>query len=467
MARSIAFLTVAALVLGTAGGARAADPVNVADIGAVTLTSGQVPFILSLNDDHDDGAATADFQRNGAPPSAKDDNLRELRFVPPAGGNFVVVYAPLNVATGKPAIDDKIRGWDEPKKAVFRFGTAQATATAKPLVLYMEGIKQTVVDGVGFEFAYFKDQAMKQPVGGGSGLLTVVTVSLDRAGGGRGLAKNEKLLATGELTAVASVAPRVPSARYAWDFSNATTGRIVVAKDPLRARFTAANRWTALLGQDRVIFTITDTRQAAAPIVATTPINVTAPRTVQARPAALNPLTIGVSAKGLVNAKQVDAETFTLFRWIVTYPVFDQFNAPIYDSDKGDTSIRAFVREDVPISSPVPGLQNYLSQIRTTPAWKVIKDDGTFFDNLNLKDISMSAVLSTTPGHFSFVTGPTGTTIITLPHHVWHVTLNQDPTLDKTVTDNQLAVVSGAITRVNNSYEETTYTSRYTINTTP
>ncbi len=461
------FILALGAIAGIAG-CRAADvdPVNVADPGAIAMVSGQVPYVGSLNDDDDDADRRLDLSRSGPPP-ASEDNLRKLTFYIP-DANWVYISEPINLTTQRSAIGAKIRAWDKTRGAPFQFGQTLPTSAADPLTVYIEGIQTSAVDEIGFEYQYFRDRRMQQTVGGGASRSTVVQVSFAGGGRTRGLTPRQKLLAKGDLSTAATVSPKLPNARYLWTYDNATNGSFEAATAAtLASKFSAQARWTAVRDQDLARFRVTDPRTPGGPIEVAERLNIVAPRSVTPNPPTLPDQPGTLSTRGIINQDQANNTRFRLFRWRVEYTVLDQFGDNIYDAEKGGAKVQ--VREDVPIGSPIPGLNAWFAGSTTTPVWKDILASGRFPDRLASdrgQGIPYATVMNTTPGSFALLTNTDGQEIVRMEHHVWHVTVDRaQDELDKRVTDNALRV------RVS-SYragppQEADFISSYTIRLTP
>ncbi len=446
-----------------AAGACRSDHVDSSDPGAVVMANGQVRYVGSLDNDDDDGDGKPDLKRRGPPPAA-ENNLRELRFFVP-GAKWVFVAEPQNLSKQKSAVGDKIRVWDGTKKAPFQFGRLYPTSAVRPLTIYVEGIRESGLDEIGMEYQYFADQAMHQTVGGGASKSAVVRVSFAGGGRARGLTPRQKILATGRIATVATVSPTIPGAQYLWSYD---APPIAGTFDPhaltmLASHFIADTQWTRTQDRDSARFRVTDPRAPAAPIALSEVLNVVAPRSVTPNPAALPNQGGMLSNRRIVNQHGAANAHFRLFRWRVVYTVLDQFGASVYDAERGGATVE--VREDVPIGSPIPTLNAWFTTSTTTPNWKAILTGGTFPDQL-VSDRGDGIPYTTVLDAHLHLLPTAGQEMVTMGHHVWHVTVDRArAALDKRVTDNALQVHVDSVRA--GPPEEAFFTSRYTIRLTP
>jgi hypothetical protein len=81
----------------------------------------------------------------------------------------------------------------------------------------------------------------------------------------------------------------------------------------------------------------------------------------------------------------------------------------------------------------------------------------------------MSAIMDTTPGHIRLLTSTANQVIVTMPHHLWHASVNRAlPLLDKIVADNELTVTTQQFTHVPaGRYDEATFRATYAIHPQP
>jgi hypothetical protein len=124
----------------------------------------------------------------------------------------------------------------------------------------------------------------------------------------------------------------------------------------------------------------------------------------------------------------------------VVYTVLDQFGVNIYtDTEMGGAKVE--VREDVPIGSPLPGLNAWFADSATTPDWKAINANGTFPDRLASdrgNGIPYTTVLN---AQFQLLPNVGGMQFVVMRNHVWHATVDRArPQLDKNITNNDLTV---------------------------
>ena len=467
----IASAALLAQLQGCGGGAQPApfDAVNSSDDDPVTMVCDKVFYIVSLNDDDDDRDHVEDLKRT-TPPPKEEDNLRPLLFHV-SGAVSVKVFSPTDIPKGAPA--SQVRSWDGAKTAPFVYGAALPTSDASPLKIFHEGIKKTKIDQLGFEYEYYKDANGTEKLCAGSALFSVIKVDF-HGKPKHGLTDMQKLLALATLDVTATVDPAIAKPRYEWNYDATASGTLKPA-DKIASAFTATKVYTGVAARDKshVRFKVADTRQPGAPIALREILNITAPRSVGA---IVTPLAndSASSTQGIANMQAADATTFSLYHWPIAYTIKDQFQDEMKETEFANTAV--VIREDIQFKSGIAKLEQWSQKNATvSPKWEDPLSKkfpkGTFIDTMSADGLPFGTVMDLRGGRIVSLTQPVGTQILSLDHHVWHVSVSKSPDdkdLDKTVTDNQLDVkVTDFKHDSAKNFDTAKYHAVYTIKLTP
>jgi hypothetical protein len=471
---AVALLIAACVPLGSRSGGARLDPESfpTRDEGALQAVCAPVTFIVSFNDDDDDGDRKLDFRQDKPP--AQDDNLREIVFPVVNGTDEVYVSAPVLVQDGTPAVGLRLRAWTAARNP---FGFNQSHGV--PVTLYLEGMEASPsVDEIGFEYQYKKAGDPETWLCGGHALGTVIDVNagLDvsrsgeahdlqpdgsrerKSGSGSSFKSRRKMLVFGTGETDGSVTPVMPSR---WTYSG---GRFA---DPnaLVTTFTAGGAHTPVADFDRTEMKLT-VESGTQRIVAHFPVNLTAPLHLSTRHGGLD------AGIGWLDA---NSGRFTpVPRTRITYRILDQQGRSIRESAYAGRLPQ--VRENIGtvLTSPIPDVRDFIAnELSWTPNWKS-KPGGEFTDRIEVWNMDKAdVVVSPNPGRQVFHTilrddapgNPDSGVLMHVPagsHHVWHLGVNENETAEGTQNDFSSVVVRR---RPHGGDIQITLRTRYVINT--
>jgi hypothetical protein len=324
-----------------------------------------------------------------------------------------------------------VRAWANDKVTPFDFTRKHAL----PATLYLEGVEDSTQEGdFGFEYQYFGQGDLA--LCGAAAKGTVVKARMRFSN----LAPTDtKLLAQGRISMSIAKTPDVRST-YAWSYDGDGT---FSSPSQQTTRFKAGNAFTPTQGSQLVRCRLTFETRPPGAIVVTSPLDITAPRSVDASrqgdlPAQLSNVIRTQDVRNANRARQIE---FGLLNYDVDYTILDQFGAPIVQSERGGAHVTA--REDVPLRSAIPAgitsLQAFFDEKiprNTSINWRN-QDDGVIKDNLRLGPTA-STILRQQAGQLRFIPNIVGANVATMDGHAWSVSVNGDPALARPVTNNSL-----------------------------
>lgn len=404
-------------------------PVSSRDAGELVVRCDPVEFVVSLNDDDDDGNDEIDRAQTPISPTA-EDNLRVLKFDHPDAAK-VFVAEPVVRADGSPA---PLRAYRQDRSTRFDFTAVHDV----PVDLLLEGLARSNGRAeLGFEYQYFKADGSTLCGPGAVGTVVDPRIDIERVD-----TADPKILARGNTTMKVGWKPDMPVRSTQWSFDGSGDFR---NPDRPRSRFQAGTAWTPAGDRDAQLVRneITFELPGAPRVEVATPLNVTAPRSVVTGQTTPLTGTSAISTRRIVNVQRARASEFTLFRWRVDYTIRDQFGDSITQSYRGGAHVT--IREVVPLRSAIPaGVDDLGAWIRaqiprnTSVAWRN-KDDGEIRDSLALGP-PVSTIVDLVQGRIQFVPRAAGANVATMRGHQWFVSVNGDAALERAVTANDLDV---------------------------
>ena len=451
------------IAIALLGGCRGPTPrnaerdreVRTSDEGAVDARCESLSFVVSLNHDDDDGDGMED--RRGPLPAA-EDNLRKFVFNQP-GASEVFVGEPVLLAGGGSALGTRVRAWEQDKATPFDFTRKHAL----PATLYLEGVEESAQEGdFGFEYQYFGGGDVALCGGASKGIVVKVRMTFSS------LAPSDtKLLAQGRISMSIVKTPNVQST-YTWSYDGDGT---FASASRQTTRFTAGNAFTPAQGSQLVRCNVTFETKPPGTILVTSPLDITAPRSVAASsngelPAQQSNVIKTQDIRNVAGARRTE---FGLLNYDVDYTILDQFGAPIVQSERGGAHVTA--REDVPLRSAIPAgiasLQAFFDEkipTNTSINWRN-QDDGVINDNLRLGPRA-STILRLQAGQLRFIPNTIGADVVTMDGHEWFVSVNGDPALAQRVTNNSLRTTVIDFQQQANG-ESVQFSTTYTVRTNP
>lgn len=366
------------------------------DITAVTPKCDPVLFIVSLNNDDDDGRGGADLNQPRLP--ANEDNLRVFTFNHP-GATKVFIGEPVLVRGGNSAVgkgaNKRVRAYSvnaagAPGRA-FAFNKVYNT----PITFVMEG---THVSGgrndFGFEYDYrnAQDQHICGPGAQGTVVDARGTISVEK-GHGTNFSVNRKLLIDSTVNATSTWAPAGFTPTWQYD----GTGTIATPNAP-NTSFTSQRTLTPVANKDRhhLAARVTDSGMS---IDVHTPLNITAPRHAEA-PAAWRAQPTKTVTTPWLNA---NPGNISLFSSRIVYELQDQFHEDIKGSAWENREVQIQENIGLVLTSPIPTVNQWMgANLNWTRPW-VNKPNGRISDNLSAVQIPNNIIVVNNAGRLSFV----------------------------------------------------------------
>ncbi|WP_417459907.1 hypothetical protein [Kordiimonas sp.] len=425
------------------------------DITAVTPRCNPVLFIVSLNNDDDDGRGGADFNQARLP--ANEDNLRIFTFNHP-GAAKVFIGEPVLVRGGTSAVgkgaNKRVRAYSvnaagAPGRA---FGFNQVYNT--PVTFVMEG---THVSGgrndFGFEYDYrnAQDQHICGPGAQGTVVDARGTISVEK-GHGTNFSVNRKLLIDSTVSATSTWAPA--GFNPTWQYDGTAT---IATPNALNTTFTSQQTLTPVANKDahHLAARVTDSGMSIdvhTPLNITAPVHAEAPRAWQTRP-------VRTVTTPWLNA---NPGNISLFSSRIVYELQDQFHEDIKDSAWENHEVQIQENIGLVLTSPIPAVNAWMgANLSWTRPW-VNKPNARINDNLNALQIPNNIIVVNNAGRLSFVPGlqAVGGVLMNLgtSTHQWEASV--DGALPTVVTNNSFSVATSA-TRPRGGGIEIQLTSTY------
>ena len=374
-----------------AGSGGPPDKVKSLDVGPVYVSCQPADFIVSLNDDDDDGDGVRDCKEAI---TAQEDNLRRFCF-DNLEAIAVRIDEPVLMQNGSRALNVRVRAYDSAGRP-FDFGILHQT----PVIMYLEGIKASkAVRDIGFQVHYYADILFLFEICTADVVGTVVDVkpkfSAKRMGGSA-FQQRSKMLVTSLGKARAALKPANVGPTL-WSYDGQAT---LATPASLRTDFRAGQTFTPVAQRDRHLLRFRVTR-AEQSIEAYQPVNLTA---------AVHLTAEGRFASGfdVTTAKFQSAhgQQFTLIPTVgrshkpvlIQYKILDQFRDPITESAYAGKApqVRENIRS-VLTNSNIEQVRTWIqSALHSTDQWKT-KKNGKLVDMLQAQAIPKS-MFTVSPG---------------------------------------------------------------------
>lgn len=408
--------------------AHASVPMHTKDIKGVTMGCKGGEFIVSLNDDDDNGDKKQDL--TAAKPSAAEDNLRPITLAI-EGAKYVTLNPPTN--------PKRIRAYHSDKVTPLSFQKSYPV----PLNFYVEGITPSKpMRDFSFSYTFIGEKGEEVCDAKAEGTVVNVAATFQADGQDRiRFDKTRKLLATGKGVGKGLWKPlKKPVIKWAYE----GTATFKPRRKPKDITFVAGTTLTGAtnLNGDDVTALVSYKKQV---ILAHTPVNITAPIHAEAY-------------EGWTDGSNADTPIFDankgyvgLFKRYVKYRLLDQFNQPIITSARGGKKIQ--VKENIrsALTSPLPRIATWIRRkLKATDNWKT-KNDGEIHDQLRVQFMPKNTLLRVA-GRFNNNVQRNGAPIMNLGTntHQWITSISGNRATEAIVTRNTFTVV---VTRYNPRYK--------------